>query len=228
MAETLDIVVSMTTWAGRIGCAELPRVLVRWLTQRTTARYKVVLVLSQDEFGPNYRLPDTLATLLHNSPKFEVIWTKENTRALKKLDPTMAKYPGVPVITTDDDVVVRYDTVDKLFALYRKYPKTIFGHWLLSTAGVKLVAGLRMFPPNSIVHWPNEWFSNYFNMLHDDEWNGLRARAKGTPLAKMPECLIENIDYGDPRNAFRNEYSRFNYGAALRRFMQEHPEVGLS
>lgn len=94
MAETLDIVVSMTTWAGRIGCAELPRVLVRWLTQRTTARYKVVLVLSQDEFGPNYRLPDTLATLLHNSPKFEVIWTKENTRALKNSIPRWQNTPA--------------------------------------------------------------------------------------------------------------------------------------
>lgn len=227
MAEPLDIVVSLTTWSGRINCPELPRVLARWLTQKTPFRYKVVLVLSTDEFGKGYRLPETIEVMTRNSPKFEVLWTKENTRALKKLDPTMKKYPDIPVITTDDDVVVSPFTVDYLTRLHRAYPKTILGHWLQSTAGVKLVAGLRLFPPHSLADWPTEWFSKYFKMLHDDEWNGLRAMAKGTPLARIPKNVIENIDYGDEKIAFRNEYSRFRYGAALKEFMREHPELGL-
>ena len=228
MSEPLDAVVSLTTWQGRIDGMELPRVLARWLSQRTAFRYKVVLVLSEAEFGPNYKLPDTISTIRNNSPRFEILWTKKNTRALKKLNPTMSRYPDIPIITTDDDIVVSPYTVDALVKLHKSQPSKILGHWLLSTAGVNLVAGIRLFPPHSLAEWPDEWFGEYFNNLHDDEWNGLRAMAKGTGLFKIPVNVIENMDYGDERIAFHNEYSRFNYAKALSRFMQEHPELGLN
>ena len=89
----LDVVVSLTTWAGRINEPTLPKVLFRLLDQQNTKyNYKVVLVLSTDEFGDNYELPPTLELLTHHD-KFEIIWTKENTKALKNLDPTMEKNP---------------------------------------------------------------------------------------------------------------------------------------
>lgn len=229
MAETLDIVVSLTTWKGRIGGMELPRVLARWLSQETGFSYRVCLVLSDEEFGKDYTVPDTISTLAANSNgKLEILWTGPNTRALKKLNPTMAKYPELPVVTTDDDIVVSRHAVDYLVHLHRANPEKILGHWVLETAGVHLVAGLRLFPPHSLADWPDEWFVRYFNSLHDDEWNGLRAMSKGTRLMHIPHNLIENMDYGDERIAFHNEYGRFDYGSALKKFLREHNDLNIA
>lgn len=83
MTKQLDIIVSLTTWKRRISGGTLPRVLFRLLEQQDTSiNYKVVLVLSEEEFGKDYKLPETISIWLNN-PKFEILWTYENTRALK-------------------------------------------------------------------------------------------------------------------------------------------------
>ena len=54
-----DLVLSLTTWRKRINTTGLKYVLMTMLRQKTTANYKVVLVLSEDEFVDR-KIPDWL------------------------------------------------------------------------------------------------------------------------------------------------------------------------
>ena len=221
---SLDVVVSMTTWTKRINEPTLARCLFRLLEQqKTTYDYKVVLTLSTDEFGKNYKLPSVLqALLLH--PRFEIIWTKENTKASKKLDPTMQKYPDVPIITLDDDILVTQDCIQKIMDEHKKYPKYIMGGLYGVSRGIMRVAYIRLFPPHSLADIPVKYFISYFNCLHDDEWNGIRAKMKGTPMRKMGCRVIENMTYGSQKERFSKVYCQFNLREALNKFFKEHPE----
>ena len=123
----LDCIVSLTTWKGRINDPAITKILFRLLEQQKTKyNYKVVLVLSEEEFGKNYKLPEHIQLLL-NHPKFEIIWTYENTKALKKLDPTMEKYPELPIITMDDDEMVTPDCIQKIMDEHFENPNDILG-----------------------------------------------------------------------------------------------------
>lgn len=216
-----DVVVSLTTWKGRINDPALPKVLFRLLEQqKTTYEYRVVLVLSEEEFGAGYRLPDTL-DMMQLSPRFEVLWTYKNTRALKKLDPTMSKYPGIPVITMDDDELVTRDMVQGVMDEYRKHDgKSILGHICGECNGIMRVGGLRIFPPNSLADMPTRLFMEHFRALHDDEWNGLRAKLKGTPMLPLKGQYLVDMTYGNQRCRFSDEYNRFNVRAAIKTVME--------
>ena len=222
-----DAIVSLTTWKGRINDRRLPKVIFRLLQQETNFKYKVVLVLSREEFGENYEVPEQLA-LLTEDERFEILWTDKNTKALKKLDPTMAKYPDTPIITLDDDDFVKKHAIDMMIQAHIMHPEAILG----TICGafyppVCRVAGLRLFPPNSLADLPYEYFKDYFNGLHDDEWNGIRAMVKGTPHLKVADKLIENSAYFGQESAFRKEYNKFRFKPAYDKFKKEHPELNL-
>ena len=220
----LDVVVSLTTWAGRINEPTLPKVLFRLIDQQNTKyNYKVVLVLSTDEFGDNYELPPTLELLTHHD-KFEIIWTKENTKALKKLDPTMEKYPDLPIITMDDDELVTMDCIEKIMTEHKKTPNMILGGICGVCNGVMRVGYIRLFPPHSLASIPTEYFKSYFQYTNDDEWNGIRANLKHTKSRKMDCKVIVKMNYGNQTNAFRKVYNKFNFKRALLKFKSEHKE----
>lgn len=219
-----DIIVSLTTWSKRIASPTLSKMLFRLLIQQeTTINYKVILVLSEEEFGKNYVLPESISIWLDN-PKFEILWTYENTRALKKLDPVMEKYPDIPIITTDDDILFKKNAIDRLYYAYTKYPNIIQGAMCNNFKGVLMVWGVRIFPPHSLADIPTEYFKKYFKCLQDDEWNGIRARVKGTKLKTCEYNPIEDIRYGEQNSAIQKEYNKFNFKNALRTFYKEHPE----
>lgn len=223
-----DVIVSLTTWKGRINDDKVYKVIFRLLKQQVTQfKYKVVLVLSRGEFGDDFVLPDVLQ-LMQQEPNFEILWTDKNTKALKKLDPTMAKYPELPIITTDDDVLLMKHAVDTMMRAHKMYPDailgTVCGTW---HPEIIRVGNFRLFPPHSLADLPVEYFEEYFHCLHDDEWNGIRAKVKGTRSLKVADKLIENINFGNQKVSFRREYNQFHFADAYVKFKKEHEELGL-
>ena len=224
-----ELIISMTSWKGRINDPNLPLVLYRLIAQQMgNHKYKVVLVLSEEEFGKNYQVPQNIADFEKQYPgKFEILWTYDNTRALKKLDPTMQKYPENYIVTMDDDELMAPWLVDYLTKEIHARPNTILGAFHgkgENFNGVDFVCGVRMFPPHSLADIPTEYYKTYFNCMQDDEWNGIRAKVKGTPMAQMQYFPIVNTYFGDQTNAFGKTYEKFDYKAALNKFFTEHPE----
>lgn len=222
-----DVIVSLTTWKGRINDPHLPKVIFRLLQQETQFIYKVVLVLSREEFGATYKVPEQI-DLLTEDPRFEILWTDKNTKALKKLNPTMAKYPDTPIITTDDDILLKKHAVDMMIQAHLMFPNAILG----TVCGafyppVCRVANLRLFPPHSLADIPDIYFSTYFHNLHDDEWNGIRAMVKGTQHLKVADDLIDDLSYYGIESSFRQEYNKFRFKPAYAKFKKEHPKFNL-
>lgn len=220
----LDCVVSLTTWKGRITDKNLPKILFRLLEQQKTQfNYKVVLVLSEEEFGKNYILPNTLSLLLNHS-RFEVLWTYENTKALKKLDPTMQKYNNVPIITMDDDELVTEDCIEKMMLEHLEHKNDILGGEVGVCHGILRPWLIRLYPPNSLKDIPTEYFKTYFNYMQDDEWIGIRAKLQGTNIRKLKSKVVTSIFITDQTNAFNKQYNKFDFDAALKRFKNDYPQ----
>lgn len=222
-----NCIVSLTTWKKRINDPKLGHILFRVLKQQiTNFKYKVVLVLSEEEFGKNFKLPKTL-NLITQEKNFEILWTYKNTKALKKLDPVMQKYPDLPIITMDDDELIFINAIDTIMNIHLQYPEDILGTVYGKCNGLYRVGEFRLFPPNSLYNLNTTYFETYFNCLQDDEWNAIRAKLKGTTLRKVGVKLVERQLYGNQLCAFRKEYSKFNFKAAFNRFKAEHPEYKL-
>ena len=218
-----DVIVSLTTWKGRINDPALKKVLFRLINQNTKYKHKVVLVLSEEEFGKDYKLPEEIDLFTYDE-RFEVLWTYKNTRALKKLDPTMEKYPDTPIITTDDDILIKENAIDMVMNEYLQNPNFIYGTICGNCNGIMRVGGLRIYPPNSLAKINTDYFIRYFSCMQDDEWNGIRAAAKHTQMKKLKCKPINTINYGNQSVAFSKTYRNFNFRIALRKFRKDHPE----
>lgn len=146
-----DCIVSLTTWKKRIGSAVLPKVLYRLFTQKTRYNYKVVLVLAEEEFPLKEKeVPTVLLAMAKAEPKFEIVWTKCNTRALKKLTGAQQAYPDLPVITTDDDIVVKDSFVEEFMNCHTQHPKDIISAYLWKhSTGIEVTGWARLYPPRS-------------------------------------------------------------------------------
>ena len=220
----LDVIVSLTTWKGRINDKSVRQVLYRLVAQQQTQyKYKVVLVLSREEFGDNFVVPEDLQ-LFETTGRFEILWTYDNTRALKKLTPTMEKYPELPIITLDDDELVTEDCIEKVMQEHRRNPNVILGGSVRVAFGVTLACMIRLFPPHSLKQIPIEYFKTYFNCMQDDEWNGICARLNGTSMQQLRSQVVINYNFGDQKNAFNYIYRKFDYQSAINKFFTEHPE----
>lgn len=226
--EKLDAIVSLTTWKGRINDENLPKIIVRLLTQKTDVNYKVVLVLSREEFGDDYVLPSELRTLL-SSEKFEILWTYKNTKALKKLDPAMKKWPDLPIIVTDDDMLLAENAVAVIWREHLKHPNDILAtdvctpflrQWPRS-------AYFKLFPPHSLAELPDEWFEKYFGGLLDDDWNGIRAIVKGTNQRRIDPSVVLDKKVTSQRNRLYNSYRNFPCRRNYFLLKKDHPELGL-
>ena len=124
--DKYQIIVSLTSWKDRINELTLPKVLFRLFRQETNIQYKVVMVLSEEEFPLKEKeLPKELVLFNKTIDNFEILWTYKNTKALKKLNPTINKYPNLPIITLDDDTLLEKYVIDDLYNLNKKYPDRI-------------------------------------------------------------------------------------------------------
>lgn len=124
--DKYQIIVSLTSWKGRIYDKSLLYNLFRLFHQETAIKYKVVMVLSEEEFPLKEKeLPYDILLFNKTIDNFEILWTYKNTKALKKLNPTINKYPNLPIITLDDDTLLEKYVIDDLYNLNKKYPDRI-------------------------------------------------------------------------------------------------------
>lgn len=222
--DKLDCIVSLTSWKGRIYTESVPLHLYCLTHQKTSYNYKVVLVLSDEEFpGKEKDIPKTIFAMTKMFPNFEILWTHKNTRALKKLDPTMKRYPTVPVITTDDDIMVREDFVQCFMDCHRRNPKHIIYAHMFDFPGnnaIKVSGWRRLFPPLSLCPLDDKYFDTIFKGLEDDVWNGIRAWLAGTPVMKLGAWpFVEQKEIGN--TAFYRQYSKVDPVACYNRLMAE-------
>lgn len=171
----------MTSWRRRI--RDVGFVIYSFLKLEPVCDFKVALVLSSDEFPQKEKeLPEDIVAMTRH-PRFEIIWTKKNTKAYKKYSPTAKKYPTVPVITVDDDAPAKENFLSTLWKMHQKDPKrVIYGYngrpW--KGRGIDSVRfGVAMFPPDSLFPLDDEFGINAFGDM-DDEFFRLRHVLAGS------------------------------------------------
>jgi hypothetical protein len=199
-----QLIISLTTWKKRINDITLPKVLTRLFLQETSVKYKVVLVLSEEEF-PNKEkeLPYELLLFKNEVKNFEILWTYKNTKALKKLNPTMLKYPDLPIMTIDDDMLVDKNIIEIFYNEYKNNPTLLLSSdagnakWAIPNSIEAILSVIRLFPPNSLYPLDDELFLKYFN-YNDDEWNSIRAVLQSTHFKRV-YCDTGNIIFRKTR-----------------------------
>lgn len=226
-----DLVLSLTTWSKRINTTGLKYVLMTMLRQKTTANYKVVLVLSEDEFADR-KIPDWLLELENLADNFEILWTKENTRAYKKYFPTRRKYPDDDICALDDDSPLHSNFVETMVNLLKKHPD----RYILGTnPGCRHRNNIcspryacACYRPNSLcTDYDELWGRKYFKD-HDDEFYELLAVLNASHYVPVAMELYIDIDKFNQNVKLatlgQTQYS--NLGALWRRCFKENPEVG--
>ena len=111
----IPIIVSMTSWKKRITNVKY---VVSSILQGTYKPDKIILNLSTDEFQDKH-IPIDLK-LLEKYTIFEINWVKENTKAFKKIRPTMELYPDSIIISIDDDIIYPRLFIETILDSYKK------------------------------------------------------------------------------------------------------------
>lgn len=220
--QYLDVVVSLTTFKGRLYDQSTYNVLVALLQQNTKYKYKVAVVLSREEFGYDFETPGFLIRLSKAfKNKLEIIWTDKNTKPLKKLDPTMEKYPDIPIITLDDDDICDSNLVEYVMNEHIKDPYYTLGTWIEQTPNfVKWVAGVRLFPPNCLYKFPLEDYYRYYDGILDDNFNAMRCAFKLTPVKEI--STEHNTKTNQTDLKLTREYLNTPWGEYYKRFIIAH------
>lgn len=226
-----DLVLSLTTWSKRINTTGLKCVLMTMLRQKTEANYKVVLVLSEDEFADR-KIPDWLTELENLADNFEILWTKENTRAYKKYFPTRRKYPEEDICALDDDSPLHSNFVETMVNLLKKHPdRYILGTNPACRHRTNICSpryACACYRPNSLCPDYDElWGRKYFKD-HDDEFYALLAVLNAShyvPVAMERYIDIDKFNQ-NVKLATLGQTQYSNLGALWRRCFKENPEVG--
>ncbi len=100
---------------------------IKSLLEQNLKPKKIILWLAESDFpNKNKDLPKNLLLLKNNIVSIK--YYKENIKSYKKLIPTLERYPNNIIITVDDDIIYKNDTIEKLYKNYLKYPKDIQAH----------------------------------------------------------------------------------------------------
>lgn len=117
------VIVSMTSWSKRL---QNVGPVVMSILNGELQPDKIICNLSTDEFpGKENDLPNDLL-LLQKYTIFEINWVKENTKAFKKIIPTIQNYfdkPEAMIISIDDDVIYPKDFIKKFVNTSKQYPE---------------------------------------------------------------------------------------------------------
>lgn len=99
----VPVIVSMTSWPARINHVAFT---VYMMLSQTVRPDKIIINLSQKEFPNKLRdLPKELVNTIYACKEVEIVWHNNNTRAFKKVIPTIMRYKNIDcwVISVDDD-----------------------------------------------------------------------------------------------------------------------------
>lgn len=215
-----DLIIGMTNWAGRINHDAFYECLDRLLKQKCKYSYKIVICLSELELGKV--IPERLASYVGED--FEILWTWENTKPLKKYDPINAKYPELPIMTLDDDDMCDEYAVQYMYETHMRDPWAAYGTSIEGGPGLcKWIADLRIFPPHCMYPLPLSDYYVFFNGILDDNFNQIRCLFKMTPvrLATTPHSWKRN---DDKKLMLTWQYQDFDWDAAYTGIIDAHYE----
>lgn len=225
-----DIAIGITTWSKRIFESFTKRCIFRLVAeQKTNLKYIVSLVLSEEEF-PNKEkdIPNWCNELNELCNNFEIIWVKKNTRAWKKLDPVMKKYPDLPIITTDDNKLLTIDAIQKLYDEYKKRNCILScaNAWGFIDKNKEFITGTpRLYPPHSLYELDVKYFMEDFLGLQADVFNAIRAVLNNTPAYKLSYNLIEQFFIESEKTGLHREYKKTNWRMIQKTFLDKHPDL---
>ena len=219
--DYFDTIVSFTTFRGRIYDSTTLHVISALVKQATRFNYKVVMVLSREEFGDKFDMPSGIQHIIDDFPNFEVLWTDKDTKPLKKLDPTMEKYPDIPIITLDDDDLCDPFIVEHMMTEHILDPYYVLGTWMEPTPNmVRWVAGVRLWPPHCLYKFPLEDYYTYYDGILDDNFNAMRCAYKMTPVKEVDASHNQKLNQTDLKLA--REYMKTPWGEYYKRFVLAH------
>lgn len=166
----------------------------------------ITLTLSEDEF-PNKEkdLPEDLILLYNSIPNFEIQWVKENTKAFKKLIPTLYKYRQLDcwICTIDDDWYYSENYIKDLVT----YAEENFG---------------KMVNPGMAGNWLHGAFACYhtsyfkdgkifkltpaqmIDLLEDDQWYSICYHNNG--IGDISKSYLNNVKQLDAPEPLVNSY----------------------
>lgn len=196
----LDCVIGLTSWRGRIYSDIVQLVLFSLLRQKTKYRYKVVLVLSEEEFPrKEAELPVNIVKLAERVTNLELLWDTGNSKAYKKYFPVQRKYPDIPIITIDDDSPAHEDFVERMMNLHRKdRNRVIYGYHMAphNYGGIDCVRyGVALYPPGSLFPLDEHFGRKFFKDM-DDEYMRLLHVLAGTHYFEIRAASVLDIQAG--------------------------------
>lgn len=158
----MKAIISLTTWKKRIGTVCNT---IRSLGNHPD--FPIVLVLSEDEF-PNRKIPYELNNV-------EILWVTKNVRSFKKVLYTMEKYPGIPVISVDDDAIYMDGFADYIYAMHSRYPDCVISNFPnVKTGNIRLPNGYcTLYPPNVLTGALNVLTDQIVDTNNDDGFYGV-------------------------------------------------------
>ena len=219
-----EVIVSLTTWKGRIFHENFPVNLDSLLSQETRYNYKVVLVLSEEEFGKDFQLPKIVDNYRKVVPHFEVLWTYRNTKALKNYNPTSLAYPDTPIIVLGDDTIYQNNLVETVYGAYLNSDRKscLAAYVSAFPSGLKVPWRIRLFPPKCMRWIDEDCFVKYFHD-NNDLLYGVRLLLNGTNVIKMPwdNLWVHNSSFAQENRL--TEYHKYNDDEVFIKFIKEHP-----
>ena len=112
MSDTPRLIVSLTSWPGRI--TSVADVIENLLLQ-TRLPNAIVLYLAEEQFPKREAaLPEALLALLHEG-KAELRWCAEDLKPHKKYFYAMQEFPEDLVVTVDDDLRYPPEMLEQLY-----------------------------------------------------------------------------------------------------------------
>ena len=153
------VIISLTSWSKRIN--NVP-IVIDSILNNTIKPDKIVLNLSLEEF-PNREndLPQDIVNL-QDCGTIEIGWQEGNTKAFKKIIPTLKKYPNDAIIAIDDDFYYPTDFIQTFVDMHKKFPKNPLCGNRIEIKGVKAHCGC-----SSLVK--AEYFGCYIDKLYSND-----------------------------------------------------------
>jgi hypothetical protein len=117
-----QIVVSLTSYGRRVD--KIVGYTIISLLRQSYKPDEIILWLDSDNWNEN-NIPRCLKKLMANGL---TILFCEDIRSYKKLIPTLKIRPNSLIVTTDDDIFYRKDTIERLVNQYKENPNKIYCH----------------------------------------------------------------------------------------------------
>ena len=220
--ENYKVIVALTTYKGRIYNPKFLICLYSIINQKTDIPFKVSLVLSTEEFKKKTEIPNDLLLMDEQVDNFEILYTKRNTKALKKYNPVELKYPNLPIISIGDDTIYSENLVDTCYKEYLKQPDICHAARVGKVGPICVPWRIRLFPPHCMSYIHEDWFDKCF-LQHDDLFYELRLLLAGTPVIKHPEWepLVKHGGYYGQEKTLGKTYKKKSEPDIIKTFFKE-------